>query len=101
MKRRAFTRLLTLGAGSLGLLQGEALAADELSRKEPGADTTPPLREPVTVEDFRALAQARLPKATYEYIVTGSADEITLQVEELTLKGLVAAGRGVGGLQLG
>lgn len=35
--------------------------------------------EPVRVADFQALASARLPKATYEYITGGSADEITLR----------------------
>ena len=79
MKRRTFAGLLTLGAGSLGLLQGQVLEAGELSRKEPGGDPAPRPREPVNVEDFRVLAQAKLPKATYEYVATGSADEITLR----------------------
>src|SRR5438093_292004 len=47
MKRRTFARLLTLGAGSLGLLQGEALEAGEIPSKEPGGDTKPLPREPV------------------------------------------------------
>jgi isopentenyl diphosphate isomerase/L-lactate dehydrogenase-like FMN-dependent dehydrogenase len=76
MKRRAFTKLVTLGAGSLGLLPANG--------QEPGADAKAPEqkpspREPVNVEDFKALAQATLPKATFEYITTGSADEVTLR----------------------
>ncbi|MCH7687898.1 MAG: alpha-hydroxy-acid oxidizing protein [Planctomycetes bacterium] len=35
--------------------------------------------EPVDVADFRALAEAKLPKATFDYISTGSADGLTLR----------------------
>src|SRR5262249_57859492 len=79
MKRRAFTRLLTLGAGSLGLLRANALEADEIPRKETTSDAGSLPREPVNVDDFRVLAQAKLPKATYDYISTGSGDEVTLR----------------------
>lgn len=72
MKRRDFTQLLTLAAGSLGLDANDGRAADT-----PPAAPLP--REPVNVEEFRAVAQAKLPRATYEYIATGSADEITLR----------------------
>ena len=74
--------MLTLGAGSLGLFQGveaDAAAKDGPSLKDvapPGPQIT---REPVNVTDFQMLAKAALPQATYEYITSGSTDEITLK----------------------
>jgi 4-hydroxymandelate oxidase len=82
MKRREFTQLVTLGAGSLGLAHaGDKVAANPASEPDsaPAAPADPPALEPFNVEDFKTLAQARLPKATFEYISTGSADEITLR----------------------
>lgn len=83
MDRRVFTRLLSLGAGSLGLLPAEAEAKDKPNRAPEGGEASPlgglPPPEPVTVEDFKTLARAKLPKATFEYISTGSADEVTLR----------------------
>ena len=77
MNRRMFNQLLALGAGSVGLLPACA-AQDENgpSTAPPGARNGKP--EPVNVADFMALARAKLPKATYEYITTGSCDEVTL-----------------------
>jgi isopentenyl diphosphate isomerase/L-lactate dehydrogenase-like FMN-dependent dehydrogenase len=54
---------------------------------EPKVDAAPalaaraegPAQEPVKVEDFQALARAKLPKPTFDYITTGSADEVTLR----------------------
>ena len=74
MNRRVFARLLALGAGWLGLSPENARAANQGAAAEP-----PRPREPVTVEDFRDLARAMLPPATFDYITTGSADEITLR----------------------
>jgi isopentenyl diphosphate isomerase/L-lactate dehydrogenase-like FMN-dependent dehydrogenase len=80
MDRRSFTQLLTLGAGALGLQQASAQAdkdgADPLPAAKPNNRRTHP--EPVNVAEFQALAEAQLPKATYDYITTGSADQITL-----------------------
>ncbi len=85
MKRRAFTKILTLGAGSLGLLQAGAVekgSAEESVSVEPpppAEQAAPPSRGPVNVEDFKELARAKLPKPTFDFITTGSADEITLR----------------------
>lgn len=78
MNRRGFTRLLTAGAGALGLLQANTQAKDGDAR--PAADM--PSHEPVTVRDFQMLAKSKLPTATYEYIAGGSADEVTLRENE-------------------
>jgi 4-hydroxymandelate oxidase len=87
MNRRFFSQLLAFGAGSLGTWAARAKADDELAQAP--ADAKPnavgdPLRaggraEPVTVADFQALAKAALPPATYDYITTGSTEEVTLR----------------------
>src|SRR5690349_20585311 len=74
MRRRVFNQLLTLGASSLGL--AEAAAGDAAPANPPVPERP---REAVNVEEFRQMAQAKLPRATYEYIATGSADEFTLR----------------------
>lgn len=87
MDRRVFAQLFTFGGASLPLFQamaGENSKAVENSEDEPGSDETkgprqPPSGEPVNVADIRALAEAKLPKATFDYISTGSADGITLR----------------------
>src|SRR5438552_400958 len=90
MNRRVFTKLLTLGTSSLGSLQNNAEGkegSEATPMDEPKTDAAPgpreraegPTHEPVKVEDFKELARAKLPKATFEYITTGSADEITLR----------------------
>ena len=83
MHRRAFTRFLTFGAGSLSLLKA-AEADDQQADENPQADTpgVPAGRAATTavnVADYTALAKKKLPKATFEYISTGSADQITLR----------------------
>ena len=91
MNRRFFSKLLTLGAGSLGLWQATAQAvagqteapAATPDNKAPRRGVAPspdrPRREPANVADFQELARDALPQATYEYITTGSTDEITLR----------------------
>jgi len=81
MNRRTFAQQLTLSASTLGLISGQpetsANAADQLpAPSAPGATESP---DPVNVADFQKLAAIKLPKATYEYITTGSADEVTLR----------------------
>jgi 4-hydroxymandelate oxidase len=90
MNRRIFTQLMALVAGSTEVLQANAQErsddgdppSDDPNRDEPNhlpeRDSAPP-REPVKVDDFKTLAKARLPKATFDYITTGSADEVTLR----------------------
>jgi 4-hydroxymandelate oxidase len=72
MNRRVFTQLLSLGLGALGQDRADAGQPKPTS---PAQERV----EPVTSEDFKALAQAQLPKATFEYITTGSVNEITLR----------------------
>jgi 4-hydroxymandelate oxidase len=79
MNRRGFAQLLTLGAGALGLLP---------ARAEEGGGRTEPAPEPVNVADFQGLAKTRLPKAAYEYLTTGSADEVTLRENVAALQRL-------------
>ncbi|MDA0835929.1 MAG: alpha-hydroxy acid oxidase [Planctomycetota bacterium] len=89
MDRRFFSKFLALGAGSFGFFQAAKGADDAptLSRSLPneglirrGSDNEHHLQtEPVNVYDFQALAERTLPRATYEYITTGSTDEITLR----------------------
>jgi isopentenyl diphosphate isomerase/L-lactate dehydrogenase-like FMN-dependent dehydrogenase len=74
MNRRIFTALLSLGATALGLPR----AAGAPKEDNEGGQTTP-LPDPVCVDDFRLRAKAKLPGPTFEYITTGSADEITLR----------------------
>lgn len=85
MNRRFFSQLLALGAGSLGLWQARARADDELAQvpadgtRNVGSPPNPRRLEPVNVADFQELAKAALPPATYDYITSGSTDEVTLR----------------------
>lgn len=89
MNRRLFTQLMALVAGPTSLLQAEAQESDgaaakpdaakrdQASRSPPRAE--PRSLEPVNAADFETLAKAKLPPATFDYIATGSGDEITLR----------------------
>ncbi len=96
MNRRFFSKLVALGAGSLGMWQTQVRGDDEAAKTPPpktpsdgpqdvdAQRTATPnadrrQREPVNVADFQELAKAALPQATYDYITTGSTDEITLR----------------------
>ena len=91
MDRRFFSKVVALGAGSLGIWQGRALGDDEPNQtpaatcqavgpKPDGTSTIDSRRvEPVNVADFQELAKQKLPQATYDYITTGSTDEVTLR----------------------
>ena len=87
MNRRFFSQLLALGAGSLGLWQARARGDEELAQAPadgPQNNRVPPIAnprgtDPVNVADFQALAKAALPPATYDYITSGSTDEVTLR----------------------
>ncbi|HEU5434259.1 MAG TPA: alpha-hydroxy acid oxidase, partial [Thermomicrobiales bacterium] len=89
MNRRLFTQLMTLVAGSTGLLAagaqgagddsapaGDGSSSDRSKPARPG-ETAP--AEAVCVKDFEALAQAKLPQATFEYVAAGSGDQLTLR----------------------
>ncbi|REK21575.1 MAG: alpha-hydroxy-acid oxidizing protein [Planctomycetota bacterium] len=84
MDRRAFSQLLTLGAAGLtvGHANGEAAIAAEDAEEgiAPAAGVTGDLpSSAVAVDDFIELARRNLPKATFEYITSGSEDEVTLR----------------------
>ena len=90
MDRRTFSQLLALGAGmfSAGHVEGNTAAADDESGQGTGgldahehgaADREAWPASPVTISDFIPLAKAKLPKATFEYITSGSEDEVTLR----------------------
>ncbi|MBP87219.1 MAG: alpha-hydroxy-acid oxidizing enzyme [Planctomycetaceae bacterium] len=85
MDRRTFTQLFTLAAGSLGLMQAAGQAQEQDADDQRNAKTgnnlnaRGPSSKAVNVEDLRQLAKAALPKASFDYIATGSADEITLR----------------------
>src|SRR5579862_2076796 len=88
MNRRVFSKLLALGAGAFGISASDSCAAGDEgqsgSNARQASDSTAatsatPHREPVNVADFQALAKAALPPATYEYITTGTTDEVTLR----------------------
>ena len=82
MNRRMFSQLMAFGAGLISSpagWTGQADAAesdDTAPAANPGAPWVSP---PVTVEDFIPLAEAKLPKATFDYITTGSEDQVTLR----------------------
>ena len=88
MNRRLFAKLMALVAGSAGLATAAAEGADDA---QPAGGDPPHDRSPqpaarkaqaldaVCVKDFEGLAKAQLPPATYDYIASGSGDEITLR----------------------
>jgi len=92
VERRIFNKLLAI-TGAVSCTQAAAQTSnaspnDPASPTDPAVpqqrqDVTqtsePPSSHPVTVSDFIALAQAKLPKSTFEYITTGSEDQVTLQ----------------------
>ena len=78
MHRRTFSQLLALGSGGwLALQQTNAEAKEEDPRS--GEAQVPWSQPPITIEDFIPLAQAKLPRATFEYVTHGSEDQITLR----------------------
>ena len=84
MNRREFNHLLTVGAGSMSLSGPDelALAADAPPGRPASEDAEIAFadpRPPVTVEDYRRIAQSKLSLPTYEYIAHGSADGYTLR----------------------
>src|SRR5689334_15294335 len=73
---------MRLVAGQVGLAPAQAQAASEAAEVPPASPAkgaAPGPSVPVTVEDFKELARARLPAATFAYVTTGSADELTLR----------------------
>lgn len=94
MHRRTFAQLFALGAGALGMLPAAAPAAERDEgleesarggRAAAGAERTAATAvkagelSAVNVADFERLAREKLPAATFDYIATGSADQLTLR----------------------
>ena len=89
MNRRVFSQLLAFGAGLLSASPREVAAQDDsqATQGDAGGNATaareaaenPLATLPVTVEDFIPLAKAKLPKPTFDYITTGSEDQVTLR----------------------
>ena len=81
MDRRTFSQTIAFGAGLFGAAQ-----ADE---DDPQTAKPAPARQPktpddhstaaVVVNDFVGQAKSRLPQASFEYITSGSEDEVTLR----------------------
>jgi 4-hydroxymandelate oxidase len=97
VNRRKFSKLLATGGGSAGLWQARLQAADAPAQAQADALRDAPgdrmaqktdRREPVNVADFQAWAKETLPPATYDFITTGSADEITLRENVLAFQRL-------------
>lgn len=88
MNRRTFGHLLAAGTALAASGSTTTDAADDkrpaAGGAEPSLDSsltsaTPAATEPVCIADFRALAKAKLPRPTFEFVETGSADEVTLR----------------------
>ncbi len=82
MNRRIFSQLLAFGAG---LFSAAPVAVVDENDRADSANTTRPAGSapssdhPVTVNDFVSQAEAKLPRASFEYVTTGSEDEVTLR----------------------
>ena len=78
MKRRNFSGLVALGAGAISMKSLTAIEACD----QPGEDKLAAQKgesNAVCVQDYIALAREVLPHATFQYITTGSEDEVTLR----------------------
>lgn len=90
MDRRTFSQLLAFGAGMFSAAHGDRntaigsqTSADDAAESGSGGGAGERHQawpaSPVTISDFIPLAKARLPKATFDYITSGSEDEVTLR----------------------
>ena len=82
MKRRTFAKLLGLGTGPFGLWQ--TAGGTQKTESVAGAGPTippplPPTRFPINVLEYEALARGSLPRPNFDYLSTGSEDEVTLR----------------------
>lgn len=89
MDRRTFSQLLAFGAGlfSAAHVEQQAAAASQNDSDDAAQPDGAGTRRsddvwpaaPVTINDFIPLAQNKLPRAAFEYITSGSEDEVTLR----------------------
>lgn len=78
MNRRKFGKSLAAGVGALGMWQTRGSGSENPPEAQSRtASATHAL--PVSANEFRELARTKLPKATFDYITSGSGDEITLR----------------------
>lgn len=79
IRRRTFGQVLATAAGAISLSGDD----DQVAGQE-GVDAEEPtpveaIEDAANVADVRQLAKANLPKATFDYIDTGSGDQYTLR----------------------
>jgi isopentenyl diphosphate isomerase/L-lactate dehydrogenase-like FMN-dependent dehydrogenase len=79
MNRREFAKWAGASLASLGSLSSHLSLVANGEQPTTDGGRVNSMVEPVNVADFQRLAESKLPRATYEYITTGSADEITLR----------------------
>ena len=79
MDRRKFTQTVALGLGGAALGEAHAQAPAGKPATPPFPAGGAPSPEPVNVTEYRALAEAKLPRQIFEYVETGSMDQITLR----------------------
>ena len=81
MNRRDFHQAVAAGAGALPFAGAEPPAADAAAAAPAAipAVAKPRKFEPVNIADVEQAARGVLPKATFDYISTGSADGWTLR----------------------
>ncbi|MFP6576188.1 MAG: alpha-hydroxy acid oxidase [Pirellulaceae bacterium] len=81
IRRRTFGQVLASAAGAISL-SGDDDQAVAAGQEGAGPQDTIPvggIENAVNVADVRRLAREKLPKATFDYIDTGSADQYTLR----------------------
>ena len=80
MNRRLFAQLLAFGAGLFSAKLARGQQPEDESDKPPSpAQFRGGPKAGVIIDDFVGLAQAKLPKPTFDYITTGSEDQVTLR----------------------
>ncbi len=78
MNRRTFAQWLALGAGAAGLnAPANAQAAQAAGDAPPSTAAT--VSSIASASEFETLARAKLPESTFDYISSGSTDQITLR----------------------
>lgn len=82
MDRRTFSQTIAFGAGLFAAKQADDGDANPAQTDTQGPQPKTPddhLTAAVTVHDFVAQAKSRLVQASFEYITSGSEDEVTLR----------------------
>ena len=79
IRRRTFGQVLATAAGAMSVSGEEDQVAGQEGTGRQESAPIDTLEDVANVADVRQLAKANLPKATFEYIDTGSADQYTLR----------------------